>query len=67
MNPLLIDSHKSYAREDLVTRAEEGRRQIAMGNYSDVDVLLRELDEDFEEDNRVALVPSDNELELAEV
>ena len=56
MNPLLIDSHKSYAREDLVARAEEGRRQIAMGNYSDVDVLLRELDEDFEEDNRVALV-----------
>ena len=31
--------------EELLERAEEGRKQIATGNYSDIDNVLRELDE----------------------
>jgi len=43
---------RPYTREELIARAEEGRRQIAMGNCADIDDLLRELDEDFENDLR---------------
>ena len=41
-----------YTREELLERAEEGRRQIAMGNYCTMEELLQELDEDFAEDNK---------------
>ncbi len=40
-----------YTREELLERAEEGRRQIAMGNYCTMEELLQELDEDFAVDN----------------
>ena len=40
-----------YTKEELLERAEEGRRQIAMGNYCTMEELLHELDEDFAEDN----------------
>ena len=36
---------KPYTMEELLERAEEGRKQIAMGNYSNIDNVLRELDE----------------------
>ena len=42
---------KPYTVEELLERAEEGRKQIAMGNYTDFDDMIRELDRDFEEDN----------------
>lgn len=41
-----------YTREELLERAEEGRRQIAMGNYCTMEELLQELDEDFAVDNK---------------
>ena len=42
-----------YTKEELLERAEEGRRQIAMGNYCTMEELLKELDEDFAEDNKL--------------
>ena len=36
-----------YTTEELLERAEEGRRQIALGNYTDIEDVLRELDEGF--------------------
>ena len=39
---------KPYTVEELLERAEEGRKQIAMGNYSDIDDVLRELDEELQ-------------------
>lgn len=39
-----------YTVEELLERAEEGRRQIALGNYTEVKNFLRELDKDFEEE-----------------
>jgi len=33
-----------YTVKELLERAEEGRRQIAMGNYTDIEDVLRELD-----------------------
>ena len=39
---------KPYTLEELLERAEEGRKQIAMGNYSDIDDVLRELDEELQ-------------------
>jgi hypothetical protein len=39
-----------YTVEELLKRAEEGRRQIALGNYTEVEDFLRELDKDFEEE-----------------
>ena len=39
-----------YTVEELLERAEEGRRQIALGNYTEVEDFLRELDKDFEEE-----------------
>ena len=41
-----------YTVEELLERAEEGRRQIAMGNYCTMEELLQELDEDLAEDNK---------------
>ena len=40
-----------YTVEELVERAEEGRRQIALGNYTDIEDLLLELDKEFDEDS----------------
>lgn len=37
-----------YTVKELLERAEEGRRQIALGNYTDIEDVLRELDEEFE-------------------
>ena len=42
-----------YTKEELLERAEEGRRQIAMGNYCTMEELLQKLDEDFAEDNKL--------------
>ena len=42
-----------YTVEELLERAEEGRRQIAMGNYCTMEELLQDLDEDFAEDNKL--------------
>jgi hypothetical protein len=39
-----------YTVEELLKRAEEGRRQIALGNYTEVEDFLRELDKNFEEE-----------------
>lgn len=39
-----------YTVEELLERAEEGRRQIALGNYTEVEDFLRELDKNFEEE-----------------
>ena len=55
---------KPYTVEELLERAEEGRRQIAMGHYTDIDDMIRELDQDFEEDNPVV---SEEELQLEAV
>ena len=49
---------KLYTRQELIARAEDGRKEIASGNYSDINVLLRELDEDFKEDMREDCVVS---------
>lgn len=58
---------RPYTREELIARVEEGRNQIAMGNYTDIEILLRELDEDFEEDLRKGVYDNHiEELELAE-
>ena len=38
-----------YTVEELMERAEEGRRQIALGNYTEVEDFLRELDKEFAE------------------
>ena len=35
-----------YTKEELLERAEEGRRQIALGNYCTMEELLQELDKD---------------------
>ena len=50
MNTTVPYNLKPYTREELIARAEEGRRQIAMGNYCDIEDLLRELEEDFKKD-----------------
>lgn len=42
------DTMMPYTVEELKERAEEGRRQIALGNYSDIDDVLQELDEDLQ-------------------
>ena len=42
-----------YTKEELLERAEEGRRQIALGNYCTIEELLQELDKDFAEDNKL--------------
>ena len=47
------ESLRPYTKEELLERAEEGRKQIAMGNYCTMEELLQELDEDFAEDNRL--------------
>lgn len=41
---------RPYTKEELLERAEEGRRQIALGNYSDIEDVLRELDEEFDKE-----------------
>lgn len=58
---------RPYTREELIARAEEGRRQIAMGNYTDIDVFMRELYEDFEKDMRKENFASVEELETVNV
>ncbi len=40
-----------YTKEELLERAEEGRRQIAMGNYCTSEELFKELFEEFEIDS----------------
>ena len=47
------ESLQPYTKEELLERAEEGRRQIAMGNYCTMEELLQELDKDFAEDNKL--------------
>ena len=42
------DTLMPYTVEELLERAEEGRRQIALGNYTDIEDLLLELDKEFE-------------------
>ena len=44
------ESVKPYTVEELLERAEKGRREIAEGHYTDIDEMLRELDMDFMED-----------------
>lgn len=39
-----------YTIKELLERAEEGRKQIALGNYTDIEDVLRELDMEFEEE-----------------
>jgi len=39
-----------YTKEELLERAEEGRRQIAMGNYCTSEELFEELFEEFDID-----------------
>ena len=39
-----------YTIKELLERAEEGRKQIALGNYTDIEDVLRELDVEFEEE-----------------
>lgn len=41
------ETMKSYTVEELLERAEDGRKQIAMGNYADIDDMFRELDEEL--------------------
>ena len=41
---------KPYSREELLDRAEKGRQEIAMGNYVTAEDLLRELNEDLEDE-----------------
>ena len=38
---------RPYTREELIARAEEGRRQIAMGNYHTNEEVFRKLSEEF--------------------
>ena len=44
------ESVKPYTVEELLERAEKGRKEIAEGHYTDMDEMLRELDLDFMED-----------------
>lgn len=44
------ESLKPYTVEELLERAEKGRKEIAEGHYTDIDEMLRELDMDFMED-----------------
>ena len=46
------DTLMPYTVEELLERAEEGRRQIALGKYTDIEDLLLELDKEFEEESR---------------
>lgn len=41
---------ETYTIKELIERVEEGRKQIALGNYTDVEDVLRELDTKFEEE-----------------
>ena len=52
---------RTYTVEELLERAEEGRRQIALGNYTDIEDVLRELDEEFAEveDNKSAFTAAE--------
>ena len=45
MNTTVPYNLKPYTREELIARAEEGRRQIAMGNYLTNDEVFREIAE----------------------
>ena len=40
-----------YTKEELLERAEEGRRQIAMGNYCTSEELFKELFDEFDIDS----------------
>ena len=39
---------KAYTEKELLESAEEGRQQIAMGKYTDIDDMFRELDEELQ-------------------
>ena len=41
------DTLQPYTKEELLERAEEGRRQIAMGNYCTSEELFEELFKEF--------------------
>lgn len=47
MNTAVSYNLKPYTREELIARAEEGRRQIAMGNYLTNDEVFREIAEEL--------------------
>ena len=47
MNTTVPYNLKPYTREELIARAEEGRRQIAMGNYLTNDEVFRGIAEEL--------------------
>lgn len=47
-----------YTHKELVARIEAAERQIAMGNYTDADEMLKELDEDFALDEQSKDTPA---------
>ena len=47
MNTTVPYNLKPYTREELIARAEEGRRQIAMGNYLTNDEVFRKIAEEL--------------------
>ena len=55
---------KSYTKEELIARAERGREEIACDHYVTIDELLRDMDNDYTEDN-VAFAAEDLQLETA--
>ena len=55
-----------YTKEELLERAEEGRRQIAMGNYCTSEELFKELFEEFDIDAE-QVETWENELERSKM
>ena len=47
----LEESLRPYTKEELLERAEEGRKQIAMGNYCTSEELFKDLFDEFEIDS----------------
>ncbi len=45
------ESLRPYTKEELLERAEEGRKQIAMGNYCTSEELFKDLFDEFEIDS----------------
>lgn len=56
-----------YTREELVARIEAAERQIAMGNYTDADDMLKELDEDLALDEQSGVAPTFEQVNVAAI
>lgn len=56
-----------YTHEELVSRVEAAEHQIALGNYTDADDVLRELDEDLALDEQSGVAPTSEQVNMAAI